>query len=114
LEIRTRCSSIHSCTAELGQRLPFLHLAQADYKCQAVSDDMQLPVMHVFMKHDGKIFHFWGTVTSSNHVDGVAVLESHGLYAGESARHSCSATEFQIRVSGETLPASRIVASRWR
>ena len=22
---------------------------------------MQLPVMHVFRKHDGKIFHFWGT-----------------------------------------------------
>jgi hypothetical protein len=27
--------------------------------------------MHVFMKQDGKIFHFWGTVTSSNHVDAV-------------------------------------------
>ncbi len=34
---------------------------QADYKCQGDSDDMQLPVMHVFRKQDGKIFHFWGT-----------------------------------------------------
>src|SRR6266567_1809236 len=33
---------------------------QADYKCQAESDDMQLPVMHVFRMQDGKIFHFWG------------------------------------------------------
>ncbi len=44
---------------------------QADYKCQGDSDDMQLPVMHVFTKKDGKIFHFWGTETSSNHVDTV-------------------------------------------
>lgn len=44
---------------------------QADYKCQRESDDMQLPVMHVFRKKDGKIFHFWGTETMSNHVDTV-------------------------------------------
>jgi predicted dithiol-disulfide oxidoreductase (DUF899 family) len=44
---------------------------QADYKCQGDSDDMQLPVMHVFRKKDGKIFHFWGTETMSNHVDTV-------------------------------------------
>ena len=43
---------------------------QADYKCQE-SDDMQWPVMHVFKKQDGKIFHFWGTETSSNHMDTV-------------------------------------------
>jgi predicted dithiol-disulfide oxidoreductase (DUF899 family) len=43
---------------------------QADYKCQE-SDDMQLPVMHVFKKQGGKIFHFWGTETMSNHVDTV-------------------------------------------
>ena len=46
---------------------------QADYKCQRESDDMQLPVMHVFKKQDGKIFHFWGTETMSNHVDTVWV-----------------------------------------
>src|SRR3954464_6256948 len=40
---------------------------QADYKCQADSDDMQLPVMHVFKRQDGKIFHFWATETMSNH-----------------------------------------------
>ncbi len=44
---------------------------QADYKCQEESDDMQLPVMHVFRKQEGKIFHFWGTETMSNHVDTV-------------------------------------------
>ena len=44
---------------------------QSDYKCQADSDDMQLPVMHVFTRRDGKIFHFWGTETSSNHLDTV-------------------------------------------
>jgi predicted dithiol-disulfide oxidoreductase (DUF899 family) len=44
---------------------------QADYKCQEESDDMQLPVMHVFRKQDGKIFHFWATETSQNHVDTV-------------------------------------------
>ncbi|MGD9743903.1 MAG: DUF899 family protein [Hyphomicrobium sp.] len=44
---------------------------QADYKCQGDGDDMQLPVMHVFRKRDGKIFHFWGTETMSNHVDTV-------------------------------------------
>ena len=44
---------------------------QADYKCQGDSDDMQLPVMHVFAKRDGKIFHFWATETMQNHVDTV-------------------------------------------
>jgi predicted dithiol-disulfide oxidoreductase (DUF899 family) len=44
---------------------------QADYKCQGESDDMQLPVMHVFSRQDGKIFHFWGTESTMNHVDTV-------------------------------------------
>jgi predicted dithiol-disulfide oxidoreductase (DUF899 family) len=44
---------------------------QADYKCQAENDDMQLPVMHVFTKRGGRIFHFWGTETMTNHVDTV-------------------------------------------
>ncbi|MDF3073271.1 MAG: hypothetical protein K0S54_938 [Alphaproteobacteria bacterium] len=44
---------------------------QADYKCQAENDDKQLPVMHVFRKQGGGIFHFWGTETMSNHVDTV-------------------------------------------
>lgn len=47
---------------------------QADYKCQGDSDDMQLPVMHVFRKQGEKIFHFWGTelnANSGNHVDTV-------------------------------------------
>jgi predicted dithiol-disulfide oxidoreductase (DUF899 family) len=43
---------------------------QADYRCQD-SDDMQQPVMHVFMKRDGRILHFWGTETESNHMDTV-------------------------------------------
>ena len=44
---------------------------QADYKCQMDSDDMQLPVMHVFTKREGKIFHFWATELTGNHVDTV-------------------------------------------
>jgi predicted dithiol-disulfide oxidoreductase (DUF899 family) len=44
---------------------------QADYKCQGDSDDMQLPVMHVFARRDGKIVHFWGTESMSNHLDTV-------------------------------------------
>jgi predicted dithiol-disulfide oxidoreductase (DUF899 family) len=44
---------------------------QVDYRCQEESDDMQLPVMHVFRKQDGKIFHFWGTEGMMNHVDTV-------------------------------------------
>jgi predicted dithiol-disulfide oxidoreductase (DUF899 family) len=44
---------------------------QADYKCQGDSDDMQLPVMHVFRRQDGKIYHFWGTELSANHLDTV-------------------------------------------
>ena len=45
---------------------------QADYKCQdAGDDDMQMPVMHVFTKQNGKIYHFWGTESMMNHVDTV-------------------------------------------
>ena len=44
---------------------------QADYKCQGDSDDMQLPVMHVFRRQQGTIFHFWGTESMSNHLDTV-------------------------------------------
>jgi predicted dithiol-disulfide oxidoreductase (DUF899 family) len=44
---------------------------QADYKCQGDSDDMQWPVMHVFRKQQGKIHHFWGTESMSNHLDTV-------------------------------------------
>ena len=50
-----------------GASSPF----QADYKCQGDSDDMQLPVMLVFQKDQGKIFHFWATESTSNHVDTV-------------------------------------------
>lgn len=44
---------------------------QADYQCQGESDDMQWPVMHVFTRRKGKIFHFWATELSGNHVDTV-------------------------------------------
>jgi predicted dithiol-disulfide oxidoreductase (DUF899 family) len=45
---------------------------QADYKCQEPNnDDMQWPVMLVFTKKDGKIFHFWATELPHNHVDTV-------------------------------------------
>jgi len=44
---------------------------QSDYKCQGESDDMQLPVMHVFTRHEGRIRHFWATELRGNHVDTV-------------------------------------------
>ncbi len=45
---------------------------QADYKCQdPKNDDMQQPVMLVFTKKGGGIFHFWSTELPSNHVDTV-------------------------------------------
>jgi predicted dithiol-disulfide oxidoreductase (DUF899 family) len=44
---------------------------QKDYRCQGDSDDMQYPVMLVFTKRDGKIFHFWSTELGANHVDTV-------------------------------------------
>jgi predicted dithiol-disulfide oxidoreductase (DUF899 family) len=44
---------------------------QADYKCQGETDDMQLPVMLVFTRRDGRIFHFWATELRGNHVDTV-------------------------------------------
>ena len=45
---------------------------QADYKCQDPNnDDMQQPVMLVFTKKDGEIFHFWSTELPWNHVDTV-------------------------------------------
>jgi len=50
-----------------GYESPF----QADYKCQGDSDDMQWPVMHVFTKQGGAIFHFWATELPHNHVDTV-------------------------------------------
>jgi predicted dithiol-disulfide oxidoreductase (DUF899 family) len=50
-----------------GSQSPY----QADYKCQGANDDMQWPVMHVFEKKDGRIFHFWGTELPGNHVDTV-------------------------------------------
>ena len=51
-----------------GYESPF----QADYKCQdPANDDLQWPVMHVFRKRDGRIFHFWATELTGNHVDTV-------------------------------------------
>src|SRR5260370_1743609 len=44
---------------------------QAEYRCQGDSDDMQWPVIHVFRKQGGKIFHFWGTETTQCHLDTV-------------------------------------------
>jgi len=44
----------------------------ADYKCQGGdSDDGLWPIMHVFTKSDGEIYHFWGTELQGNHVDTV-------------------------------------------
>src|SRR5262252_9546322 len=40
---------------------------------------------------------------------GVAVLESHGLYAGGAAGHSGSAAELQVRIPGETLSEQEVI-----
>jgi len=40
-------------------------------RCQGENDDLQLPVMLVFKKRDGRIFLFWSTEGMSNHVDTV-------------------------------------------
>jgi len=44
---------------------------QKDYRCQGENDDMQWPILHVFRKHEGEIYHFWGTELQGNHVDTV-------------------------------------------
>lgn len=44
---------------------------QEDYKCQGENEDMQWPILHVFRKVDGEIYHFWGTELQGNHVDTV-------------------------------------------
>ena len=44
---------------------------QADYKCQGENDEMQWPILHVFKKEGGDIYHFWGTELQGNHVDTV-------------------------------------------
>jgi len=44
---------------------------QEDYKCQGENEDMQWPILHVFRKVDGDIFHFWGTELQGNHIDTV-------------------------------------------
>jgi predicted dithiol-disulfide oxidoreductase (DUF899 family) len=44
---------------------------QADYRCQGENDDMQWPILQVFRRRDGDIFHFWGTELQGNHVDTV-------------------------------------------
>lgn len=44
---------------------------QADYQCQGENDDMQWAILHVFRKHEGEIYHFWGSELHGNHVDTV-------------------------------------------
>jgi len=67
---------IHAWAAQRGwSQIPLLSGSespfQADYKCQKDSDDMQLPVMHVFRKQAGRIFHFWATELPACHLDTV-------------------------------------------
>jgi predicted dithiol-disulfide oxidoreductase (DUF899 family) len=67
---------IHAWATQRGwTRIPLVSGAespyQSDYTCQGESDDMQWPVMHVFRKQQGKILHFWGTESTSNHLDTV-------------------------------------------
>ena len=77
---------------------------QADYKCQGDTDDMQSPVLHVFMKSGRKDFSFLGNgIVEESSRHRVAVLGSHGLYAGGPARNSHSSPDVQVRIPGKTL-----------
>jgi predicted dithiol-disulfide oxidoreductase (DUF899 family) len=42
---------------------------QEDYQCQGENDDMQWPVLQVFRKHNGNIYHFYGTELQGNSLD---------------------------------------------
>ena len=58
-------SKITLVSAESNSYLP-------DYKCQdGDADDGLWPIMHVFTRIDGEIYHFWGTELHGNHVDTV-------------------------------------------
>jgi len=58
-------SSIRMVSAESNSYLN-------DYNCQSGDgDDGLWPIMHVFTKKDGEIYHFWGTELQGNHVDTV-------------------------------------------
>lgn len=77
---------------------------QADYKCQMDSDDMQLPVMHVFTRRDGKIFHFWGTELQGNHVDTVWPYWNLMDFTPEGpAGHRHAAASFPFAIPGGAL-----------
>jgi predicted dithiol-disulfide oxidoreductase (DUF899 family) len=77
---------------------------QADYKCQGDTDDMQLPVMHVFTKRDDGIFHFRGKgIDDELCRHRVAVLESDGLHARGPAGPPDAAAAVSVGVFGEAL-----------
>jgi predicted dithiol-disulfide oxidoreductase (DUF899 family) len=77
---------------------------QADYKCQGASDDVQLRVMHVFRRQDGRISHFWGTELKGNHVDTVwPYWNLMDFTPGGTPGHSHAATAVQVRVPRRAL-----------
>ena len=83
-----------------GSESPF----QKDYQCQGDNDDMQQPVILVFKKRDGGIFHFWQTETISNHVDTVwPYWNLMDFTAGGKAGPEHAAAAVQERVFGEEL-----------
>jgi predicted dithiol-disulfide oxidoreductase (DUF899 family) len=58
--------------SQIGLVSGFKSPYQRDYMCQKGSDDdMQVSMMHVFKKLDGKIYQTWGCELTSNHVDTV-------------------------------------------
>ena len=60
-----------------------------------------------------KDFSFLGNGTAGKSCrHGVAVLESHGLYARGTARHSHSATKVQVRILGKKL-FEQVVGGAW-
>ena len=56
-------SHIHLVSAERNEYL-------RDYRCQDDESDASLqPVMHVFTRRDGGIYHFWASEMEGNHMD---------------------------------------------
>jgi len=55
--------------SQIGLVSGFNSTYQADYRCQGETPDRQFAAMHVFKKHEGDIFHFWGTELTDNDLD---------------------------------------------
>ena len=72
---------------------------------------MQWPVMHVFRKQEGKIFHFWGTESMSNHVERCGRIGTSWTLRPRGVRTPLR-PEVQVQVLGKALSQQRRFAHR--